>query len=242
MWNKLKQFSIRIMEILLNGQALFGWTYEQEELVEHMMKRILILPNSKQLIQKVRQHVSDPKAYSSWIVTCGNIFSVEIYKILLHTLEESKENSKEKNTVYEWMSLIYSIYPILNVAEVSHIKHIEKVENYCKPFIYDNMEYDEKALNKFQFNPDNVMNQIIWDKSLWSIQLMERRLFELIFKKIIDKRILSDKRILRDALKYVQSNLKRFDIDTTGYETLKEIAEEILFVIEDAGIEAIQNL
>ena len=67
------------MEILLNGQALFGWTYEQEELVEHMMKRILILPNSTQLIKKVRQHVSDPKAYNSWIVTCGNIFSVEIY-------------------------------------------------------------------------------------------------------------------------------------------------------------------
>jgi hypothetical protein len=131
------------------------------------------------------------------------------------------------------MSLIYSIYPILNVAEVSRIKHIEKVENYCKPFIYDNMEYDEKALNKFQFNPDNVMNQIIWDKSLWSIDFLERRLFELILKKII-----IDKKVLRDALKYIQSNLKRFDLDTTGYETLKEIAEEILFVIEDAGIEA----
>lgn len=220
------------MNVTINGQMLFGWSIEQENMVEHMLRRILILPDSAQLIKKVRQHVSDPKAYSSWIVTCGNIFSLEIYKTLLHTLEESKENSKEKNTVYEWMSLIYSICPILNVAEVSRIKHIEKVENYCKSFIYDdNMEYDEKALNKFQFNPDNVMNQIIWDKSLWSIQLMERRLFELIFKKIIDKRI------LRDALKYVQSNLKRFDIDTTGYETLKEIAEEILFVIEDAGIE-----
>jgi hypothetical protein len=221
------------MNVTINGQMLFGWSIEQENMVEHMLRRILILPDSAQLIKKVRQHVSDPKAYSSWIVTCGNIFSVEIYKILLHTLEESKENSKEKNTVYEWMSLIYSIYPILNVAEVSRIKHIEKVENYCKPFIYDNMEYDEKALNKFQFNPDNVMNQIIWDKSLWSIDFLERRLFELILKKII-----IDKKVLRDALKYVQSNLKRFDIDTTGYETLKEIAEEILFVIEDAGIES----
>ena len=221
------------MNVTINGQMLFGWSIEQENMVEHMLRRILILPDSAQLIKKVRQHVSDPKAYSSWIVTCGNIFSLEIYKTLLHTLEESKENSKEKNTVYEWMSLIYSIYPILNVAEVSRIKHIEKVENYCKPFIYDNMEYDEKALNKFQFNPDNVMNQIIWDKSLWSIDFLERRLFELILKKII-----IDKKVLRDALKYIQSNLKRFDLDTTGYETLKEIAEEILFVIEDAGIEA----
>ena len=218
------------MEILLNGQALFGWTYEQEELVEHMMKRILILPNSKQLIQKVRQHISDPKAYNSWIVTCGNIFSVEIYKTLLHTLENSKENSQIQSKFSKWISILYSTKYV--ATDVFKIEYIEKLEKYCKTYIYDNMIYDEKALNKFQFNPDNVMNQIIWDKSLWSIDLLERRLFELIFKKIIDKKV------LRDALKYVQSNIKRFDLDTTGYETLKEIAEEILFVIEDAGIES----
>jgi hypothetical protein len=218
------------MEILLNGQALFGWTYEQEELVEHMMKRILILPNSTQLIKKVRQHVSDPKAYNSWIVTCGNIFSVEIYKTLLHTLENSKENSQIQSKFSKWISILYSTKYV--ATDVFKIEYIEKLEKYCKTYIYDNMIYDEKALNKFQFDSDNVMNQIIWDKSLWSIDLLERRLFELIFKKIIDKKV------LRDALKYVQSNIKRFDLDTTGYETLKEIAEEILFVIEDAGIES----
>jgi len=218
------------MEILLNGQALFGWTYEQEELVEHMMKRIFILPNSTQLIKKVRQHVSDPKAYNSWIVTCGNIFSVEIYKTLLHTLEESKENSQIQSKFSKWISILYSTKYV--ATDVFKIEYIEKLEKYCKTYIYDNMIYDEKALNKFQFNPDNVMNQIIWDKSLGSIDFFERRLFELIFKKIIDKKV------LRDALKYVQSNIKRFDLDTTGYETLKEIAEEILFVIEDAGIES----
>lgn len=217
------------MDITINGQMLFGWTIEQENMVEHMLRRISILPDSAQLIKKVRQHVSDPKAYTSWIVTCGNIFSLEIYKTLLHTLEESKENSEIQKRFNVW---IFELYSKQSISIVDVFKIAEKIEKYCKTYIYDNMTYDEKALNIFHFNPDNVMNQLIWDKNCWSIQLMERRLFELIFKKIINKRI------LRDALKYVQSNLKRFDIDTTGYETLKEIAEEILFVIEDAGIEA----
>lgn len=218
------------MDVTINGQMLFGWTIEQENMVEHILRRIFILPDSAQLIKKVRQHVSDPKAYNSWIVTCGNIFSVEIYKTLLHTLEESKENSEIQSKFSNWINDLYSKQYV--ATDVFKIEYIETLKQYCKTYIYDNMSYDEKTLNKFYFNSDNVMNQLIWDKNCWSIQLMERRLFELIFKKIIDKRI------LRDALKYVQSNLKRFDIDTTGYETLKEIAEEILFVIEDAGIEA----
>ena len=218
------------MDITINGQMLFGWTIEQENMVEYMLRRIFILPDSAQLIKKVRQHVSDPKAYTSWIVTCGNIFSVEIYKTLLHTLENSKENSQIQSKFSKWISILYSTKYV--ATDVFKIEYIEKLEKYCKTYIYDNMIYDEKALNKFQFDSDNVMNQIIWDKSLGSIDFFERRLFELIFKKIIDKKV------LRDALKYVQSNIKRFDLDTTGYETLKEIAEEILFVIEDAGIES----
>lgn len=225
-----KQQKYNLEEYYINGQFLFDWTEKQNNIVNWVLKKILLL--NKNDINKVKENIigNNKTDYVSWIRAACHVYSIIVFDYLEEVINNQKVNLSQ-----------YMRQVSKTKKDITNQEELTNVITILKKYISDN-KFKIVILSgedNIEINFDNVLNKVI-QANCWSMSETIHLTLLLIFDELF---MVEDNTMFVSVFNDMKNILNKYDnMNDINVFEFRNLAHDMLRKLKNALNEDLINI